>query len=103
MRRAYHKARYRALDKCLAFTIDPHYLDSIFPTDYLCPVFGTQMEWGGNKDTSPSLDRIFPAIGYVPGNVMWISTYANTLKNANSLDTLKRLVSFYEDKLKVVH
>ena len=34
------------------------------------------------RQTQPSLDRIIPAKGYVPGNVIWISTMANTIKQS---------------------
>lgn len=52
-----------------------------------CPVLGITMKCeyvgrgkGGARWNSPSLDRIDPALGYVPGNVRVISHRANTLK-----------------------
>lgn len=69
----------------------------IYPEDGKCPIFGIDMEFGGIQNTSPSLDRIHPAIGYVKGNVMWVSGYANTLKSVNTLDTLRTLLAFYEN------
>lgn len=50
-----------------------------------CPVLGipidvTMRGRRGPRATSPSVDRIVPALGYVPGNVRVISHRANTLK-----------------------
>ena len=74
-------------------TID--YLLSIFPNDFRCPVFGFIMEWGGEKteekDTSPSLDRINPNLGYVVGNVHFISTKVNRVKSDQSMERLVEL------------
>lgn len=74
-------------------TVD--YLLEILPEDRLCPVFGFYMDWGGEttveKDTSPSLDRIDPDIGYVVGNVRFISNKANRVKSDQKLDKLVKL------------
>ena len=67
-------------------TLDPRvtkeYLDSIFPKDYRCPVFGYKMEWGEDDGrlTSPSVDRIDNSKGYVHGNLLWMSRRANLTK-----------------------
>jgi hypothetical protein len=48
-----------------------------------CPVLGIPLElseWG-RSDNSPSLDRLVPSRGYVPGNVKVISFLANRLKS----------------------
>lgn len=93
-----HKAKLRAEDNNLPFDLDINYLVEIFPADMRCPVFGIQMFWGkeGGIETSPSLDRIVPALGYVKGNVIWISRYANRLKSDHTLETLRTLLRFYE-------
>lgn len=93
-----HKAKKRAEEYNLPFDLNIEYLVEIFPADMSCPVFGIQMFWGkeGGIETSPSLDRIIPALGYVRGNVIWISRYANRLKSDHTLDTLRTLLSFYE-------
>jgi len=48
----------------------------------VCPVLGLTLvvSKGVLSDTSPSLDRIVPALGYVKGNVRVISYRANRLK-----------------------
>ena len=74
-------ARHRAKKKNLPFDIDTQYLLSIFPSDSICPALLTPMVWGGEcRGTSPSLDRRIGALGYVRGNVEFISHKANTIK-----------------------
>jgi len=61
--------------------------DIIIP-DY-CPVLGIKLNFDkktkGPYPDSPSIDRIFPELGYVKGNIRVISNRANTLKNNMSL------------------
>lgn len=61
-----------------------------------CPLLGIKLVLGrgvgGAKPSSPSLDRIKPYLGYVPGNVWVISYKANMIKNDATLDDLRRLV-----------
>lgn len=79
---AYKSAKARAKKKEVPFNLTIEYVMSIMPD--ICPVFGTEFKYSGNKvsgDTSPSLDRIVPALGYVEGNVKVISVKANNIKN----------------------
>jgi hypothetical protein len=49
-----------------------------------CPILGIPIavsEGKGGMDNSPSLDRLVPELGYVPGNVEVVSFRANTIKN----------------------
>ena len=61
-----------------------------------CPVFGTPFVFtkntGKQSPQGPSLDRIIPELGYVPGNVWVISWRANKLKGDASLHELSVLV-----------
>ena len=54
--------------------------DDIFIPSH-CPVFGMPLEIGQGvpTDNSPSLDKIIPALGYIPGNVLVVSNKANIL------------------------
>ncbi len=46
-----------------------------------CPALGIPIVVGGARSiNSPSLDRILPAEGYVPGNVRVVSDHANRIK-----------------------
>lgn len=51
------------------------------------PLFATIGRKGGTPN-SPSLDRIYPALGYVPGNVQVVSSRANTIKGTATPEEL---------------
>jgi hypothetical protein len=81
--------------------LDIDYLISIFPKDWRCPVLGVDMEFGeGSKaagiDNSPSLDRINPKIGYVKGNVQWLSYKVNRMKSDQTLEKVIKLGNWAE-------
>lgn len=75
--------------------------DDIIVPDF-CPVLGIKLSVGdGNShDASPSLDRIYPALGYIQGNVMVISHKANTIKNNATVEELEKVYMFYKNYLK---
>jgi hypothetical protein len=84
--------RENGLDINITGTEGLEYLISIFPENYICPALGIKMQWNNKSHVgnSPSLDRIKPELGYVKGNLAWISERANTMKhNANSEELLK--------------
>lgn len=75
-----YSARYRAKKAGLEFNLSS--ADIVIPV--ICPVLGLTLDFAAKKrpsDSSPSLDRIKPARGYVKGNVRVISWRANWLKN----------------------
>jgi hypothetical protein len=82
LEKAFQSSRRRAKEKNLPFNLDVQYLRSIYTEN--CPVFNVPMTWGnlgvGKNIYSPSLDRIIPALGYVKGNVVFISDKANRIK-----------------------
>ena len=92
-------AKKRAELKGLDFNLTTDYLFKIFPKDHRCPVFKTKMEWLGDKLSSPSIDRIIPDLGYVEGNVAYISGYANTLKLHRTPDVLRKIATYVETRL----
>ena len=93
-------ARYRARHKGLPFAITT--ADIIIPER--CPVLGIPImpAFGGTKrggkDGSPSLDRIIPELGYVPGNIMVISHRANSLKRDSVDPAEHRAVADYIER-----
>lgn len=60
-----------------------------------CPLLGMRLARSTNGcvlPSSPSLDKIKPELGYIPGNVWVISHRANALKNNATLEELRMLV-----------
>lgn len=93
------KIKKRAFENLILFNLTAEYMFDLFPKDSRCPILGIEMKWGNdNRASTPSVDRIVPDKGYVKGNVVWISHRANRLKSNASLDELKKLNSFYNDK-----
>lgn len=66
--------------------------DIVIPA--VCPVLGIPIIPGVGKVTqnSPSLDRIKPERGYVPGNVRVISFRANSLKQDATVEELEKVL-----------
>lgn len=87
-------ARQRAAKRDLPFTIQPS--DIIIPDR--CPVLDIPLRRGskrGGDNASPSLDRIVPALGYVPDNIVVVSWKANRAKNNLTAKELRSLAVFY--------
>jgi hypothetical protein len=86
----------RAIAHGVPHSIDADYLESVFPTDFICPVLGIEMSWGqiDGRNSCPSVDRICPSKGYVPGNVAWISLQANRLKNNATLPEMEKIIAY---------
>lgn len=71
-------ARQRCYKTGTEFTITE--ADLTMPTH--CPLLGTLLDtYSDTVDLHPSIDRINPALGYVPGNVWIISHRANRIKS----------------------
>ena len=80
------------------FNLDIDYVVEIFPKDYLCPILKTKMKWSNHRRDphSPSLDRLVPEIGYIKGNVEWISNRANTIKNNATFEEVKLIYEWFK-------
>lgn len=92
-------ARKRAAKKGLPFTLTREWLLQQLPTH--CPVFGIELDYApgrGRHASSPSVDRVRPDLGYVPGNVAIISDRANTVKSVGTAEE-HRLIADWMDKL----
>lgn len=68
-----------------------------------CPVLGVKLESGNKQfhENSPSLDRIIPELGYVPGNVAVMSFRANRIKGDATMEELKTMIAWLESKTKL--
>jgi hypothetical protein len=67
----------------------------------VCPALGVKLEQGTrqNHANAPTLDRVFPERGYIPGNVRVISHKANLIKNNATLDELECMVEYIRDSI----
>lgn len=84
-------AKMRAKKKGLPFSLTVE--DIVIPA--VCPYFGIPLKAadGRMNDNSPSLDRISPASGYVPGNVEVISWRANRLKGDGTAEEHRKIAN----------
>jgi hypothetical protein len=84
------KARAKKFNLPFNLTIN----DIVIPKE--CPILGITLVPGKGKPlpSSPSLDRIIPALGYVPGNVCVISYKANSIKSNLTKDMLIKLTEY---------
>lgn len=81
--------------KGIPFDLTSDYLESIWVDS--CPVFGSQFERFNKKsDMCPALDRLDPSLGYVKGNVTYISSRANRIKYNATVEELKQVIKFME-------
>jgi hypothetical protein len=84
-----------SVQKALPFNLTPEYLKDIW-TD-TCPVYKVPfVRFDRSSPHSPTLDRIEPSLGYVKGNVVFISARANRIKYDASLTELKLIVEWLE-------
>lgn len=89
-------ARERAKKQGIPCTIGKEHI--VIPA--VCPILGIPItinvlgNAGGNRAQSPSLDRVIPERGYVPGNVRVISNKANRLKADNTIETLEAILKY---------
>ena len=94
----------RAKSKHLPFNLTQAYLKSI-ATDF-CPIFNIPLMWVRENTSkpraayfdSPSLDRIDPQLGYVEGNVVWVSMKANYIKSNATSDELIQVAEWLKTK-----
>ena len=87
-------ARKRAKQKGLPFDINNDYILNIAPL--LCPVLKMSLDYNASKLTSnsPTLDRFYPELGYIKGNVFVISHKANTIKQNASYEDLQNVANW---------
>lgn len=88
----WRSAKQRAANHGIPFDITP---DDIIVPEF-CPALGLRLavSRGSAKPHSPSLDRIVPELGYVPGNIQVLSHRANTIKSNASRSELEAIASF---------
>lgn len=87
-------ARHRARTKGIAFALSAN--DISIPTH--CPVLGVPIAFStvADRHNSPSLDRIKPELGYVPGNVLVVSWLANDIRRNFAPADIITVGQFYQ-------
>ncbi len=93
-------AKQRAVRQSVLFTLTEN--DLVMPDT--CPILGMKLEvkqGKGGAANSPSLDKIKPEFGYIPGNVQIISNLANVMKSNASLDQMVRLGRWASKQIKL--
>lgn len=69
-----------------------------------CPVFNTPLSWcelgGKPKANTPSLDKMIPELGYVPGNVFWVSYRANSIKTNATMEEISMVLKYMKSAQK---
>jgi hypothetical protein len=100
-------SKARAKNKKVNFNLDIKYLHSI-ATDK-CPVFNVDLKYAssqkgaGYADThAAALDRVIPELGYVKGNVVFISNWANSIKSDATEVQLYAVADWLHEKRKEV-
>lgn len=89
----WYQAKYRSAKNNTPFDIE---VDDVEMVD-VCPILGIELDQKGNRESTSSLDRIIPKLGYVKGNVRVISNKANRMKGDHTLETAKALVRYLEE------
>ena len=92
------RAKTRSKSLGVPFDITPEYLESIWTG--FCPVLKEKIylhERGRTDEYAAELDRFVPEIGYVKGNVHFLSRKINRLKNNATSDQLRKLLSWMEE------
>ena len=89
----FYSAKFRAKTNNLNFDLEIS--DVIIPNK--CPVLGIEISTSKEKNSSPSIDKIIPSLGYTKGNIRVISWRANWIKNNMNAEEIEKL---YKDSRK---
>src|SRR3990167_90180 len=93
MRHCVGQAKIRSRKAGTQFSIT---FRNLLPIPEFCPVFRIKLNYEyrsgrrGFINDSPSIDRINPLLGYIPGNVRIISWKANRVKCNSTIDDLRK-------------
>jgi hypothetical protein len=100
---AFKRLRLRAKQKGIPFDLDEQYLIdlwtgkcAIFNT-VLCDPYSTTTQ-DPNKAT---VDRVIPEIGYIKGNVKWVSNKANIIKSFGTIEEHENVISYMKEHITV--
>lgn len=90
-------AKKRAAENNLPFSLK---IEDILIPD-ICPALGIPIVRNKKhmQSTSPTLDKIVPELGYVPGNVAIISLKANRMKSNGTASEHRKIADWMDQKL----
>tara|TARA_R110000744_G_scaffold349817_1_gene455462 strand:+ start:867 stop:1244 length:378 start_codon:yes stop_codon:yes gene_type:complete len=96
-------SKRRARFKNLAFNLSSDYLEKIFPKSCICPILGYKMKVANINlgKLSPTLDRINPRLGYVKGNVEFVTNIANLMMTSATGRDIKKFVKWATKRYKI--
>ncbi len=91
------RAKSRAKGLGVPFDLTPEYLKEIWTGE--CPVLkvGIALVTDRSDEYVAELDRFNPELGYVKGNVHWLSRKANRIKNNTSVEILENLLEWMKN------
>jgi len=91
------RAKSRATGLGIPFNLDPEYLEKIWSGR--CPVLLVDINLVTDRkdEYAAELDRFIPELGYVKGNVHWLSRKANRLKNNVTVEILESLLDWMKN------
>jgi hypothetical protein len=93
----YGSAQARAKAKGISFELTREDIKAVYHE--VCPIFGTPLRRnlrGNANPDSPTLDRIDPARGYIPGNIQVISNRANRMKSDATPEELLQFAAWIQ-------
>ena len=92
-------SKARARKQGVPWDLTVEYLESLVVSH--CPVTKEPLDWerrqvvdGHPTKNSPSLDKIIPALGYVPGNCAFLSHRGNAIKSNGTMEEHARVVKY---------
>jgi hypothetical protein len=101
IRKLWHTAKARAKKQNIPFSVSLEHVATI-PSN-VCPILNIKLAWAvsgkGKQPNNPSLDKIIPELGYVAGNVQWLSDKANTMKHNASFKELHQFADWVKSTI----
>jgi len=94
------KMKASCKQKNIPYDLDEMYLEQIWTG--FCPITGVELVWSCGREelknpNAAELDRFIPSLGYVKGNVSWISRKMNNLKGNGSIKDFKDILDWMKN------
>jgi hypothetical protein len=97
-KRMVYAAKRHAKEKNLPFNLQES--DMVIPE--FCPVLGIKIRFDNpfnDRDSSPSLDRLVPELGYTKSNTRIICDRANRIKSDGSIEEHQKIINYLKKEL----